>query len=85
MKGELLSFYLPKGNVGDQNPKHIKKMTEQLFGKLFADTEYLSKAVWKCFFADGIQLFTELLKNMKNHIMKMEEKILLRKRALLRP
>lgn len=61
-------------------------MTEQLFGKLFADTEYLSKAVWKCFFADGIQLFfTELLKNMKNHIMKMEEKILLRKRALLRP
>lgn len=49
-KGELLSFYLQKGNVGDQNPKHIKKMTEQLFGKLFADTEYLSKAVWKMLF-----------------------------------
>jgi len=49
-KGALLSFYLTKGNVDDPNPKHIKKMTEQLFGKLFADR---------------IQLFTKLRKNMK--------------------
>ena len=82
-KGELLSFYLTKGNVDDRNPKHIKKMTEQLFGKLFADKGYLSKALWEMLFADGIQLFTKLRKNMKNHIMNMEDKILLRKRAII--
>lgn len=37
-KGELLSFYLTKGNVDDRNPKHIKKLTEQLFGKMYADS-----------------------------------------------
>ncbi|QCX52878.1 IS982 family transposase [Elizabethkingia sp. JS20170427COW] len=82
-KGELLSFYLTKGNVDDRNPKHIKKMTEQLFGKLFADKGYLSKALWEMLFADGIQLFTKLRKNMKNHIMTMEDKISLRKRAII--
>jgi len=35
-KGEFLSFYLTKGNIDDQNPKHIKKMTEHLFGKFFS-------------------------------------------------
>lgn len=44
-KGELLAFYLTKGNVDDRNPKHIKKLTEQLFGKLFGDKGYLSKAL----------------------------------------
>ena len=82
-KGELLSFYLTKGNVDDRNPRHIKKMTEKLFGKLFADKGYLSKALWEMLFTDGIQLFTKLRKNMKNHIMKMEDKILLRKRAII--
>ena len=81
--GELLSFYLTKGNVDDRNPRHVKKMTEKLFGKLFADKGYLSKALWEMLFTDGIQLFTKLRKNMKNHIMKIEDKILLRKRAII--
>lgn len=82
-KGELLSFYLTKGNVDDRNPRHIKKMTEQLFGKLFGDKGYLSRALWEMLFEDGIQLFTKLRKNMKNHIMTMKDKILLRKRAII--
>ncbi|GEN74037.1 hypothetical protein CLA01_41090 [Chryseobacterium lathyri] len=58
-------------------------MAQQLFGKLFADKGYLSKALCEVLFADGIQLFTKLRKNMKNHIMKMEDKILLRKRVII--
>ncbi|EKB60659.1 hypothetical protein HMPREF9700_00154 [Bergeyella zoohelcum CCUG 30536] len=82
-KGELLSFYLTKGNVDDRNPKHIKKLTEQLFGKLFGDKGYLSKVLWQMLFSGGIQLFTKLKKNMKNHLMSLEDKILLRKRAII--
>lgn len=82
-KGELLSFYLTKGNVDDRNPKHIKKLTEELFGKLLADKGYLSRALWEMLFADGIQLFTKLRKNMKGHIMDIKDKILLRKRAII--
>ena len=34
-------------------------------------------------FADGIQLFTKLKKKMKGHIMSLEDKILLRKHAII--
>lgn len=82
-KGELLSFYLTKGNVDDRNPKHIKKLTEQLFGKIYADKGYLSKALWEMLFADGMQLITKVRKNMKGHIMELKDRLLLRKRAII--
>lgn len=82
-KGELPSFYLTKGNVDDRNPKHIKKLTEQLFGKIYADKGYLSKALWEMLFADGMQLITKVRKNMKGHIMELKDKLLLRKRTII--
>ena len=68
-RGELLSFYLTKGNVDDSVPKHIKALCDKLFWKMFADKGYISQALWQMLFADGIQLFTELKKNMKGHII----------------
>lgn len=82
-KGELMSFYLTKGNVDDRNIKVVKNMTQGLFGKLFGDKGYLSKALFDTLFQDGLQLFTRLKKNMKNHIMTMKDKLLLRKRAVI--
>ncbi|MDR2009002.1 MAG: IS982 family transposase [Bacteroidales bacterium] len=82
-KGELLSFYLTKANVDDRNPKHIKLLCKQLFGKLFADKGYIGQALWQMLFEDGIQLFTKLRKNMKGHIMSLRDKIILRKRAII--
>lgn len=82
-KGELISFYLTKGNIDDRNPKHIKSLCENLFGKMFADKGYISKALWQMLFDDGIQLITKLKKNMKGHIMKISDKIILRKRAII--
>ncbi len=54
-------------------------MTEQLF----AYKGHLSKVLWEMLFADGIQIFTKLRKNMKNQIIKMEDKILFHKRAII--
>jgi hypothetical protein len=82
-KGELLSFYLSKGNVDDRNIKIIKSMTKDIFGKLFGDKGYLSKALFDALFQDGIQLVTKIKKNMKNHIMSLRDKILPRKRAII--
>lgn len=65
------------------NPKHIKKLTKQLFGKIYADEGYLSKAVWEMLFADGMQLITKVRKNMKGHIMELKDKLLLRKRTII--
>jgi hypothetical protein len=40
-KGELLSFKLTPGNVGDRVP--LEKLCEDLFGKLFGDKGYIGK------------------------------------------
>ena len=65
------------------NRRIIREMTQDLFGKLFGDKDYISKALFNTLFNDGIQLITKLRKNMKGHIMSLNDRILLRKRALI--
>lgn len=60
-KGEILFFYLTKGNVDDRDIKVMKSLTENIFGKLFGDKGYISQALFDLLFADGIQLVTKLL------------------------
>lgn len=64
-KGEILSFFLTKGNVDDRNAKAITQMTKELFGKLFGDKGYISKALSDMLFGNGIQLIIAVKRNMK--------------------
>ena len=82
-KGELLSFYLTKGNVDDRNIELMTAMTKEVFGKLFGDKGYISKALAQLLFQDGIQLITKVRKNMKKQNLSDVDAILLRKRALV--
>lgn len=82
-KGEILSFYLTKGNVDDRNFKVMKSMTKNLFGKLFGDKGYISKALSDLLFGNGIQLVAKPRKKMKNHNISANDRILLRKRAII--
>jgi hypothetical protein len=82
-QGEILSFYLTPGNVDDRNPEAIEHLTKDLFGKLFADKGYLSSKLFEKLFERGIILVTKIKKNMKNVLMHLSDKLLLRKRALI--
>ena len=82
-KGELLSFYLTKGNVDDRNLEVMTAMTKEVFGKLFGDKGYISRALADLLFQDGIQLITKVRKNMKKQNLSDVDAILLRKRALV--
>lgn len=82
-KGEIQSFYLSKGNVDDRNVKAITSMTQNLFGKLFGDKGYISKALSDMLFGNGIQLITAVRRNMKSKALSNEEKLLLRKRSVI--
>ena len=82
-KGEILSFYLSKGNVDDRNVKIITKMTKDIFGKMFGDKGYISQALSDILFGDGIHLVTAIKKNMKQKALSNEEKLLLRKRSVI--
>ncbi|MGC9355017.1 MAG: IS982 family transposase [Mariniphaga sp.] len=82
-KGELLSFYLTKGNVDDRDIKVMAEMTKEVFGKLFGDKGYISQALTELLFQDGVQLITKVRKNMKKQNLSDVDAILLRKRALV--
>ena len=82
-KGELLAFDLTPGNVDDRHPKVMAHLTKRLFGKLFGDKGYLSQKLFDELFSKGVQLITHIRQNMKNRLMPYEDRILLRKRALI--
>ena len=65
------------------NPLKMKILSKKIKGKLFGDKGYLSAELSKVLFIDGIQLITNLKRKMKNCLMEMSDKILLRKRSVI--
>ncbi|EKP06216.1 transposase, IS4 family [Leptospira kirschneri str. 2008720114] len=82
-QGELLSFMVTPGNVDDRNLKVIFPLVKNIYGKLFGDRGYISQSLFESLYEKGIQLITKLKKNMKNKLMPLVDKILLRKRAII--
>ena len=58
-------------------------MVKDIFGKLFGDKGYISQELFKLLFGDGIQLVTRIKRNMKNKLMPVFDKLMLRKRAII--
>jgi hypothetical protein len=79
--GEILAFYLTPGNVDDRKP--IPTLLQDIFGKVFADKGYISKQLFEDLFEQDIQLITGIRRNMKNQLMLLSDKILLRKRSII--
>ena len=75
-----MNFVITQGNVDDREPLKNQKFVEKIMGKLFGDKGYISAELTQLLFIDGIQLITNIKKNMKNCLMEMSDKILLRKR-----
>jgi transposase len=80
--GELLACQITPGNVDDRKP--VPTLSKRLFGKLIADRGYISQALYEQLQETfGIQLITKLRKNMKNRLLPLIDKLLLRKRAII--
>lgn len=82
-KGEILDFVITPGNVDDREPLKSMDFHKRIFGKLFGDKGYISKDLFEQLFVDGVHLITKLRKNMKNALMLLHDRIMLRKRALI--
>ncbi|MBD2328610.1 IS982 family transposase [Alkalinema sp. FACHB-956] len=80
-RGELLAFKLTPANTDDRQP--VPEMTQDLFGQLFGDRGYISQQLFEQLYDRGLQLVTKRKKNMKQKLVKLIDKILLRKRALI--
>jgi hypothetical protein len=82
-KGEILSFCLTSGNVDDRNEAVMDSLTKEIFGKLFADRGYISQKLFEKLLKKDITLVTRAKKNMKNKLMDLQDRLMLRKRAVI--
>lgn len=82
-KGEILNFTITQANVDDRQPLKQERFLDKIYGKLFADKGYIGKNLMEMLFIDGVQLITSIKNNMKNSLMTMNDKILLRKRSVI--
>jgi hypothetical protein len=82
-KGEIVNFVITPGNVDDREPLKNARFLEKVYGKLFADKGYIGQHLFEQLFVDGIQLITGIKRNMKNSLMSLNDKILLRKRSII--
>ncbi len=80
-RGEILACQLTPGNVDDRKP--LPNMAQTLFGKLFGDKGYISQPLFEQLFSQGLELITPLRKNMKNRLLTLTDKLLLRKRSII--
>ena len=81
--GNLLAFEISPGNTDDRTPLKDKRFIEKIKGKLYADKGYVSQKLTEILFVDGLHLITHIRNNMKNVLLEMKDKILLRKRSVI--
>jgi hypothetical protein len=82
-QAEIITFCLTTANTDDRDPKVWSVLAKDLYGRLFADRGYISQRLFDDLFDDGIHLVTGIKSNMKNKLMPLWDKIMLRKRYVI--
>lgn len=75
-------MFMP-GNVDDHEPLKQQRFLKNIKGKLCADKGHIGQVLFEDLFLNGIQLATKVKNNMRNSLIGIADKILLRKRALI--
>jgi len=82
-KGEILNFVITQANVDDREPLKNSKFVQKIKGKLYGDKGYVGQQLTELLFLDGLHLITGIRNNMKNTLLELKDKILLRKRSVI--
>jgi hypothetical protein len=79
--GQIMALKITPGNTADSTvPDEI---TRHLRGKFYADKGYISHELFKTLWQRGLHLITTIRRNMKNYLMPMTDKLMLRKRFII--
>ena len=82
-RGEILNFMLTKENIDNRDKNVFNRLTNNVFGKLFAGKGYISKGLSEKMFNYGINLVTGVMSNMKNKLMPIYDRLLLKTRYVI--
>jgi hypothetical protein len=80
--GELLACQVTPGNTDDRRP--VRTLALRLWGRLFADKGYLSQPLThELLRTRRVRLVTHVKRNMTNRLLLLQDKLLLRRRAIM--
>lgn len=80
-KRQIVAVKITSGGMDDRSP--LESMTKDLEGKIYADKGYISKDLFQRLYRRGLKLITGIRRNMKNYLMDLIEKLMLRKRFII--
>lgn len=80
--GQIIDFQITQANVDDRIPLR-ENLLQKIWGKLYGDKGYVSKPLSSFLFGQDIHFITGIRRNMKNQLMELRDKIMLRKRSII--
>src|SRR5690348_7707305 len=80
-KGQIMALKITSGNTADSAV--LDEITQHLTGKAYADKGYISREVFLKLWQRGLHLITGIKRNMRNHLMPLADKLMLRKRFII--
>jgi IS5 family transposase len=80
-KGQIMALRITPGNIADSTV--LDEISQHLAGKIYADKGYIGHEMFKRLWQRGLHLMTGIRRNMKNYLMPMTDKIMLRKRFVI--
>jgi hypothetical protein len=80
-KGQVMALKITPGNTADSTV--LDEITRHLAGKLYADKGYIGRELFRQLWQRGLHLITGIRRNMRNYLMPLADKLMLRKRFLI--
>ena len=80
-KGQIMALKITPGNTADSTV--LDEMTRHLAGKLYADKGYIGRELFHKLWRRGLHLITSIRRNMRNYLMPLADKVMLRKRFVI--
>lgn len=81
--GEIVQAFLAPGNIADNAAATLRKLLKGLSGQVYADKGFINQKLFDELLSAGLKLVTSIRSNMKNKLMLLKEKWLLKKRGLI--
>jgi len=81
--GEIVKVSFTTANVADNNLQQMIKIFNKLQGLVFADKGFINQNATQELLQKGLHLITGIRANMKNKLMILSHKMLLKKRGMI--